>query len=151
MSVQIEPIASLSATELEPLLTESERDGWRFVRRLLDEWSSGENRFTQPGERLWGARSAGQLIGICGLTGDPYQADRRVGRIRRMYVLRDWRRRGIGRQLLEQAIATARSTFSELRLRTESPEAALFYEGLGFQIQRDAPHCTHILRLRDGE
>ena len=149
MTVHIEPLASLSATELEALVTESERDGWRFVRRLLDEWSSGQNRFVQPGERLFGALSAGELIGIGGLSRDPYEADTRIGRVRRMYVLRHWRRCGVGRRLMEQIIETARETYGELRLRTESAEAARFYKGLGFQARREEPHFTHVLSLED--
>jgi hypothetical protein len=35
--------------------------------------------------------------------------------------------------------------FDSLRLRTENPEAARFYEALGFQPCAGTADCTHIL------
>ena len=40
----------MSTDALADLVAESERDGWRFLRRLCDEWTGGVNRFDQPGE-----------------------------------------------------------------------------------------------------
>lgn len=38
---------------LDVLLADSEREGSRFVRRLVDEWATGTNRFDRPGEALF--------------------------------------------------------------------------------------------------
>jgi hypothetical protein len=84
MEIRIELVEHLSVAEIEPLVIESEHEGWRFLRRLLDEWLTGQNRFDRPGERLLSARSAGQLIGICGLNIDPNETDGRIGRVRRL-------------------------------------------------------------------
>ncbi len=40
---------------LAALLADDERAETRFVRRLVDEWASGANRFDRPGEVLFGA------------------------------------------------------------------------------------------------
>jgi len=97
-----------------------------------------ERRFSLPG----------RLVGVCGLNIDPYTSDRSVGRIRRLYVREEFRNIGVGRQLVQAVIATAQSRFDSLRVRTENPEAASFYERLGFRRRVGVPDCTHTLELR---
>jgi GNAT superfamily N-acetyltransferase len=147
MEVSVERLTNLPPDALDVLAAESEQDGWRFVRRLADEWATGANRFDRPGEALFAAWAAGQLVGVCGLNADPYSPKWGVGRVRHLYVLRDFRRRGIGRRLVEAVVAAARRRFSSLRLRTENPEAAVYYERLGFQQRVGMPDCTHALDL----
>jgi hypothetical protein len=75
-------LRDLPLTAVVTLVTESERSGLRFVRRLTDEWVSGANRFDQPGEGLFAAMVDGHVVGLCGLNVDPYTAEGRVGRVR---------------------------------------------------------------------
>jgi GNAT superfamily N-acetyltransferase len=117
--------------------------GVRFVRRLVDEWRDGSNRFDRPGEALFGTRLDGRLVGVCGLNVDPYAGDPRVGRVRHLYVLTDCRGRGVGRALVERVIEAARGRFSVLRLSTTNPAAARLYEAVGFR-PGSGPHCTHL-------
>ena len=147
MQVSIERVTQLPLFELTPLMVESRHVGLRVLQRLLDEWSSGDNRFNRPGEALWVARENGRVVGVCGLNIDPYANSRRVGRVRRLYVSMASRRRGIGRQLMERLIMTSRGTFSQLRLRTSNPEAARFYETLGFHRLIGAAQCTYVRDL----
>jgi GNAT superfamily N-acetyltransferase len=70
-----------------------------------------------------------------------------VGRVRHLYVLTEFRRLGIGRQLVQAVVASAQSRFGSLRLRTETLEAAAFYERLGFRRRVGVPDCTHTLEL----
>jgi GNAT superfamily N-acetyltransferase len=142
VEVNIERLADLPAS-LVALVAESEQRGYQFVRRLADEWATGANRFDKPGEALFGAWVAGRLLGVCGLNIDPYVADERIGRIRHLYVLEEFRRHGIGRRLVEAVVEAARGRFTVLRLRTESALAAAFYEKLGFCQQVGVPACTH--------
>ena len=140
---------STSPSELlAPLLAESETDGLRLVRRLVDEWASGVTRFDQPGEALFIARVADRVVGVCGLSIDPCGAMPRVGRVRHLYVLRAQRRLGVGRQLMLEVLAAARRGFDVLRLRTTNPAAAALYEQLGFHRRDDVADCTHVLDLR---
>jgi GNAT superfamily N-acetyltransferase len=145
--VIVPSVGVLPKQDLAVILAESEREGWRFVRRLVDEWECGANRFDRPGEILFVARTGDSIIGICGLNIDPYLADDSVGRVRHLYVLRGNRRHGIGRRLVECVIEAAEPRFRMLRTRTENPDAARFYERLGFQRVNDIEHCTHILEI----
>jgi GNAT superfamily N-acetyltransferase len=148
MTTTIEPILELPADGLNALVADSEQAGWRFVRRLADEWAAGTNRFRQPGEVLFAAHVEGVLAGVCGLNVDPHAADPRVGRVRRLYVHTSYRRRGIGRRLVGAVLRAATGVFDTLRLRTENPEAARFYEVLGFRPCVGTADCTHILELK---
>jgi ribosomal protein S18 acetylase RimI-like enzyme len=69
-----------------------------------------------------------------------------MGRIRRVYVKRDFRNRGIGRALMTALIDEARRSFARVRLRAESANAARLYERLGFEPVA-GPDATHILRF----
>jgi GNAT superfamily N-acetyltransferase len=144
MNVIIERLPDLPLDSLAPLVVESEQAGWRFVRRLSDEWAAGANRFDQPGEALFAARVGERLVGVCGLNIDPYAADRWVGRVRHLYVLAEFRRLGVGRRLVEAVVASAQGRFASLRLRTESAEAAAFFERLGFRRRLGTPDYTHF-------
>jgi GNAT superfamily N-acetyltransferase len=146
MDVTVERLKDLPADALAPLLAESEWTGRRFVRRLSDEWAAGANRFDRPGEALFAAWAAGRLVGVCGLNVDPYAADRRVGRLRRLYVLAEFRRLGVGRRLVQAVVAAARGNFAVLRLRAEGPEAAAFFARLGLR-RVGAADCTHAVEL----
>jgi phosphoribosylglycinamide formyltransferase-1 len=133
--------------DLGALLAESEQAGLRLVRRLVEEWVSGANRFDRSGEELFGARLDGRVVGVCGLNVDPYAAKEGVGRVRHLYVLSAFRRRGVGRALIAAVIEAARGRFGELRLRTGNAEAARLYEAIGFQRSSQVADCTHIMKL----
>jgi GNAT superfamily N-acetyltransferase len=146
----IERLLDLRSGELEILLVDSQTLGSTIVRRLVDDWTSGTNRFARPGEALFGSRLDGQLIGVCGLNLDPYAGDDRIGRVRHLYVCSAQRGRGVGRALVTQVLGAARGRFDELRLRTNNPVAARLYEGLAFLPCDVATGSTHTLALRSG-
>lgn len=70
-----------------------------------------------------------------------------IGRIRRLYVLKEFRRHGAGRRLVEAVIHKASSHYSKLVLRTDNPKAASFYKKLGFRELEDVGLVTHELEL----
>jgi len=135
---------------VDVLVAESERAGLRLVRRLVDEWNDGSNRFDRPGEALFGARLDGRLVGVCGLNVDLYAGDARVGRVRHLYVLDASRRLGVARALMADVFTAARGRFDTLRLSTRNPAAARLYESLGFR-SITAGDCTHVMALAPGE
>lgn len=148
MAAVIERLTEVWPKGLDALLAESEQAGLRLVRRLVDEWDTGMNRFDRPGEALFTARVDRRLVGVCGLNRDPYAAEQDVGRVRHLYVLSSYRRLGVGRQLTESVVAAARGRFHSLRLRTANPAAARLYEGLGFRPSEGTADCTHVMDLR---
>lgn len=145
--VQIERLTKASPDLFAAMVAESERDGYRFVRRLAEEWASGANRFDRPGEALFAAWMNGRLVGACGLNVDPYTQAPGVGRVRHLYVLTDYRRSGVGRRLVAQVLDAARGRFARLRLSTQNPGAIQLYEQLGFERRFGASDHTHLLEL----
>jgi ribosomal protein S18 acetylase RimI-like enzyme len=145
MEVAVVRLFDLPVDAFAPLLAESERERWRLVRRLADEWAAGTNRFDGPGETLLGAWIGGELVGVCGLNVDPYAGDPAIGRIRRLYVLGAYRRRGIGQLLVQAVLRSAHTRFQSLRVRTENAAAARLYERLGFASVNGVPDSTHTL------
>jgi GNAT superfamily N-acetyltransferase len=148
MRPTIEPISDLPLDQLRPLVAESLVQGFQLLRRLVDDWDAGTNRFALPGETLLVARGAGRIIGVCGLNVDPYADDPRIGRVRHLYVAADSRRAGIGRDLVGAIIAAARWSFDLVRLRTYDAGAARFYERLGFERCADRAESSHTLDLQ---
>lgn len=132
---------------LAPLVEESRREGFHFLVRLHAEFLSGENRFDRPGEALVGGYAGPELIAVGGLNRDPYAPEPRVGRLRHLYVRPAFRGHGVGRALVEALVSLARPHFDVLRLRTDTPAAARFYERLGF-TPAPLPHATHLRVLR---
>jgi GNAT superfamily N-acetyltransferase len=130
---------------LAGLRAEGSQEGCKFVQRLCEEWISGANRFSAPGEALFLAVADGQVVGVCGLNCDPYARDPHVGRVRRLYIARAHRRSGVGRLLLAAVVAYARSHFSLLRVRTEA--AGEFYIAHGFRRIASEAETTHMLEL----
>lgn len=144
-SIPIEQI-QLPAPGLEQMQAEAREAGFQFLETLLREWVSGKNRFDAAGEMLCGHFDQGVLVAIGGLNRDPFLSDPAVGRIRRVYVRREWRNRGIGGALLEKLLTAARKNFRSVRLRAENPSAAQLYERKGFtRIQSSS--ATHILHF----
>jgi GNAT superfamily N-acetyltransferase len=119
-----------------------------LVRRLVEEWHSGANRFDRPGEVLFVAQLSGCVVGVCGLNIDPYARDPAVGRVRHLYVSVGERRKGVGRALIGRVVAGARKSFKTLRLRTNSKDAAAFYEAIGFRPTDSHSQSTHFLDLQ---
>jgi GNAT superfamily N-acetyltransferase len=144
----VERLRTPPADCLGALIAESEAHGLRFVRRLADEWAAGTNRFDRPGEALFIARVAGEVVGVCGLTVDPYAAAPGVARVRHLYVRSAYRRHGVGRDLVTAVVQAARGRFTRLRLRTNDPGAARLYERLGFHAVAGLADCTHVMDLR---
>lgn len=146
MSFEIRPV-SYCEEAFAPILAEAEQAGGPFMLRVRDEWLSGVQRFDGPEEFLLGAWDGDLLVGVGGVSRDPYDPKPGLGRVRHIYVLRERRGQGIGRALLEALIAGARPNFTVLRLRTRNPAAAALYEALGF-LTSASDDETHRLILR---
>jgi GNAT superfamily N-acetyltransferase len=141
-------LKELPLLDLQPLLVESRNQDFNFLDWLVEEYASGANRFDQPGEALFAIYSQPYLIAIGGLNGDPYLQESGIGRVRRVYVLSSWRRKGIGQRLMQQIVAEARLYFRLLTLRTFDERADKFYRAIGFQTEPEIDGATHHLKLQ---
>jgi GNAT superfamily N-acetyltransferase len=108
--------------------------------------------YVDGGGRFWIARHAGRLVGTCGV----YPVAPKVFELRKMYVRSTARGLGVGRLLLELAIAWTRAhggTHVVLDTIEEMTQAIVFYERNGFvrdDAQRRSSRCTrgYTLALR---
>lgn len=141
--IELRPIRDLPADALAPLLAESGAEGFRFVARLAAEWADVASRHDGPGELLLGGYDGARLVAVGGITPDPYGGDPDVGRLRRVYVLPEWRRHGVGRRLVRALEAAAAGRYRALVLRTDTAAAARFYESLGYHPLPDGGTATH--------
>jgi GNAT superfamily N-acetyltransferase len=148
-AIRITPLTTLNAA-IEPLLVEAEQQGFEFMRRLVEDWASGANRFNRRGECILGAFSDGQLLGVAGLNRDPYVDADGVGRLRHLYVLASARRLGVGSLLVHHILQDAERSFRVVRLRTTTAAAAAFYLRLGF-ASTDEKTASHVIIIGSGE
>lgn len=101
-----------------------------YVASGLGEWLTGP----RPGPgRLWVADGDGGLVAAVGLTA----VSPRIGRLRWFLVDAAARGRGLGRELLDSALAFARETGYErviLETFSELEGAARLYRAAGFEL-----------------
>lgn len=130
---------------LEMIAKEATEENYSFVRKTIDEWKSGVNNFSKKGEKLWGIFINNKCIAIGGLNKDPYIDDKDVGRVRHVYVSKEYRGQGLSIILLKLIISEAKKNFKSLRLSTHNPIAASLYESNGFN-KVDGVKVTHEIK-----
>ena len=143
----IQRLTSLDSVQVGPILAASQREGFRFVERLCEDWASGVNRFEQPGEALFGVFVGSNLVGVGGLN----RQTKAVGRLRRFYILPGYRRQGWGRRLLRHFLAHAAAHFRCVVLRSDTDSADRFYRACGFALAHDSADVTHRIELARAE
>ncbi|MFJ7315439.1 GNAT family N-acetyltransferase [Pseudomonas sp. NPDC098747] len=142
--VEIHQIVHLPP-QILTLEKEATGEGFRFLTRLIAEWHSRTNRFDAPGECLMAAYLNRQLIGIGGLSVDPY-TQTNTARLRRVYIAASSRGQHVGRTLVKALVAHAALRFQSVRLSTDTIEGDAFYLHCGFMRTEDA-HATHTMLL----
>jgi GNAT superfamily N-acetyltransferase len=138
-----ERITTLERSRMEPLVLASQREGFRFLTRLCEEWQNGANRFDQAGEGLFGLATDDGLIGIGGLN----RIDESTGRLRRFYIMPSQRRHGWGRRLLRHIVEKAAQHYRWIVLRTDTDTGDRFYRACGFTLLGKSEDPTHRLEL----
>jgi GNAT superfamily N-acetyltransferase len=138
-------------THLPPQILALEKEamaeGFKFITRLTSEWHSGTNRFDAPGECLIAAYLDRELVGIGGLSVDPF-THARTGRLRRVYLTPASRGQQVGRRLVSALLALAALHFETVRLNTDTAQGGAFYLSCGFTLTEDA-QATHMVQLRN--
>lgn len=146
-NVKITRSESLVLSEIDMLVEESDHEGFRHLKRLVNEYQAGINRFDKQGEALFVAYAHNRIVGICGLTQDPYSQEGTIGRVRRLYVSKDFRGSGIGSLLMDEIMKEAKLHYRTLVLKTDNPIADKFYCSLGFELKTNDLYITHYLQL----
>ncbi|WP_426957215.1 GNAT family N-acetyltransferase [Muricoccus radiodurans] len=127
---------------LPALRDRAEAEGFRMLRVLEEDWVDGSVRFNGAGEALFTLVEGATLLGIGGVTQDPY-ADAGTARVRRLYVDASRRRKGLGRMLVDAIVEHAAANgFRLIRVRAPDPAGA-FYERCGFLRDISTGSATH--------
>lgn len=141
--IQIDAVGETLPVELDQLRADARAEGFRFVDRLVAEWASGANRFSETGEVLLVARVDEALAGIGGVTLEP--AILGALRMRRFYIRPPYRRMGIGRRIVERLLVEPSRSGTTITVNAGTDIAPAFWEALGFgRDERDG--YTHVLR-----
>jgi GNAT superfamily N-acetyltransferase len=145
---KLRQIENLSRTKIDTLVIESQNEGFHFLNRLVKDYENGTNKFDKPGEALYSIFDVNdKLIAIGGINVDPFSKENGIGRLRRFYVGKAYRRKGLGR-ILVQRIINHTATFRVIVLNTDTEQGDLFYKSLGFEKEPLYSNSTHYLKLR---
>lgn len=136
-SMRVENIVRLPS-DITTLVLEGEQEGYRFLHRLVKEFADGSNRFNGRGECLLAVKEGGNLVAIGGL--NIYDAN--TARLRRVFVRKQYRNRGIGKALVAALERNAVKCFKEVVLYTDSILAAQFYQSCGYNAANQ-PNVSH--------
>ena len=142
-SSKIHYIKDLLNEDIEELRNESKKEGYNLIERLINDFISGKNKFNRLGEVLIVYEVGGKIIGVCGLNVDPANLER--GRIRRLYVLPQYRNKGIGRKLVRELINYSTKNFKSVSVNIGDLKISKFYEELGFKKHNKEEGITHLL------
>lgn len=143
---EIKQINNLLDIELDDLVTESKQEGFRFVERLINDYKNDSNTFSDAGEGLFGIfGEEGTLIAIGGLNQDPFSNEQEIGRLRRFYVRKAYRRHGVGSLLVRRIMDEANKHYKFLVLHTDTVQGDLFYCSIGFSKSDRYPNSSHYI------
>ncbi|PGU09954.1 GNAT family N-acetyltransferase [Bacillus cereus] len=130
--IHTQQIENLMEYEFSHLVQDSKEEGFNFIIKLINEYKNKINVFNKTGECLYGIFQEDTLIGVGGLNEDPYTEDNKIGRLRRFYISRDYRRIGLGNVLLNQLLCHAEKYFEVIVLHTDTKQGNAFYTANGF-------------------
>lgn len=145
--IHIQQIEDLMIYEHEYLVQESKDEGFYFLIKLISEYENKINTFNKTGECLYGIFHGEKLIGIGGLNEDPYIINNKIGRVRRFYIAKEYRRKGLGRLLLVRIISDAKKYFNIVVLNTDTVQGDKFYTSIGFVKGTKYMGASHYLDL----
>lgn len=148
MNFIVKEIKDFKIDFLKELALEASNEGHNFVQKTIDDWNNGQNSFSKKNEIFFGVFYDSDCIGIGGLNIDPYTTDRKIGRVRHLYVSKKYRNKGIGKLLLNKIIKSSKGSFEKLRLYTENPIARTFYQNNGFK-KSSANKQSHYIEVKD--
>ncbi|WP_342527800.1 GNAT family N-acetyltransferase [Chryseomicrobium sp. FSL W7-1435] len=143
MAYEIKQIPDLNTVSVQHLVEESEKEGYRFLTRLVKQYKDGSELFQKPGEALFGVWKDDELVGLGGILQNAYADDPSTGRLRRFYVTEEERRNGVGTLLLDACLDKAKESFKSVTCRTDSAKADAFYRQNGFVAVHHSPDTTH--------
>ena len=129
----------------DSLREEAEREGYRFLDRLVERWSGDAYREDRQAT-LWAMVTAHAIQAIGAQTEDEYDPSPAHRRIRHFYVAPSFRRSGVGRTLARHLIDHALNLAPRLHLRATHALSTAFWDALGFQRVQRADRSHELVR-----
>ncbi|WP_180053841.1 GNAT family N-acetyltransferase [Acinetobacter sp. YH12236] len=132
--------------QIDTLATLARKEGYDLIDKLIEEYRTGKNCFSQNNEFLACAYDGNKLIACGGLNqqwGDN-GIEERIGRVRRFYVHPKYRQHGVGKQLLAYLEQLARPFYSALCLQTDTKLAANFYQKQNYVFVENHPSYNYF-------
>ena len=132
--------------QIDTLATLARKEGYNLIDKLIEEYRTGKNCFSQNNEFLACAYDGNKLIACGGLNqqwGDN-GIEERIGRVRRFYVHPKYRQHGVGKQLLAYLEQLARPFYSALCLQTDTKLAASFYQKQNYVFVENHPSYNYF-------
>lgn len=124
---------------------EAAAEGVRNMALLAAQWTSGEQRFDEPGA-LFAVVVEGELAGVGGVSVET-ALDEPAMRLRRLYLRPAFRRAGLATRLAGAMMQQGFQTVPLLTVNAGASDAAApFWEAMGFG-RVDWPGVSHALRL----
>jgi GNAT superfamily N-acetyltransferase len=145
--VELIRVNNLNEHNIQPIMDDCLEDGCHILSKLREAYNNESNTFNKQGEVLYIAMLNNNVVGIGGLNQDPYINEIDFGRVRNLYVMREYRKTGIGKAILQEIIDEARKHFKILGLRTDNQIAAEMYCSCGFVKNDKYEHSTHYMKL----
>jgi GNAT superfamily N-acetyltransferase len=141
MTVCLRRLASLP-NGFDELRADAEADGHRQLRRLAAELETRQAMF----HAVVAAFIDRGLVGVGAITDEPQPASEPAWRLRRLYVHRRFRRRGIARSMVRALLDEAARKVRIVTVHAGDDDAARFWEAIGFQ-QAACKAWTHQTTL----
>ena len=139
-------IESINSYDWEQLLSISQSEGSGIVKRFITDFRAATNRFNAPGEALFVHLSGNTVIASAGLNIEPDNCIPMAGRIRRLYVIPEYRSKGLGRSLIDEIELIAKNYFNILTVNVGKLPARGFYEHINF-VPVEHPSITHKKKI----
>ena len=141
--IRVRPLRPSDDGAIDRLAEQARIEGFRFLDRLRQELAIDNGARDTPRAFFLVIEDESGVVGVGGVTEDPYAANSAVGRIRHVYIAAETRRRGLGRMLVAALETRACCAYAILRLRTDTEAGARFYEALGYGAVADSS-ATHV-------
>lgn len=148
MDINIKQVTDLPQ-DIHVLAESALTEGLNIVSQLITDFETKKKQFDQPGEFLLLAYEQDKLVACGGLNlqWNDYEVEHRIGRVRRFYVLPTYRKKGVGKLLLQALEQKAKQNFSALCLNTESKDAVQFYQKMNYVFVENHPNYNYFKYL----